>query len=68
MKALTMRTLIAVTLAGEMSSVAWADNGNNENQCDSTTCTKLMSSKATIVIKPAAIIMMNAISLCLKNP
>src|SRR5215208_7441594 len=37
MKALTMRTLIAVTLAGTMSTVAWADNGNNENQCDSTT-------------------------------
>ena len=37
MKALTMRTLIAVTLAGAMSSVAWADNGNSENQCDSTT-------------------------------
>jgi hypothetical protein len=37
MKAFTMRALIAVTIAGTLSSVAWADNEGQGRKCDSTT-------------------------------
>ena len=37
MKAFTMRTLIAVTIAGTLSNVAWADNEGHGRKCDSTT-------------------------------
>ena len=37
MKAFTMRALVAVTIAGTLSSVAWADNDEHGRKCDSTT-------------------------------
>lgn len=37
MKALTMRTLIALALAGTMSNVAWAGDEGLGKQCDSKT-------------------------------
>ena len=37
MKALAMGTLLAVTLAGVMARVAWADNNGRGPECDSAT-------------------------------
>jgi hypothetical protein len=37
MKAFTIRALIAVTIAGTLSNVAWADNDEHGRRCDTAT-------------------------------
>jgi hypothetical protein len=37
MKAVTMQAVIAVTIAGALSNVAWAGNDEHGRRCDSTT-------------------------------